>query len=98
MSGLDFDRIRRRKRGYPTGREIGGMPLVICPSWEEVQKLEGQGVLPVHVDEAETMARSTLLTAADKRFILDLKKATHGVRLLKIIENKNGQEKDRTDS
>lgn len=85
---LDFDRIRKCKRGQPTGREVFGLPLVICPSWDEVAALEGQGALPVHVDEAQLMAETPLLTSKDKRFILHLKHQLNGVRFLRVVENK----------
>jgi len=85
---LDFDRIRKCTRGQPTGREIRGLPLVICPSWDEVANLEGQGALPVHVDEAQMMAETPFLTMNDKKFILRLKTLLPGVRLLRVVENK----------
>jgi hypothetical protein len=85
---LDYDRIRKCKRGQPTGKEVFGLPIVICPSWDEVASLEGQGALPVHVDEAELMGKSSLLTSEDKLFILKLKTLTNGVRLLRVAENK----------
>ena len=85
---IDFDRIRKCTRGQSTGKVIQGLPLVICPSWDEVANLEGQGVLPVHVDEAQMMAESTLLTMSDKKFILRIKTLLAGVRLLNVVENK----------
>jgi len=58
--GLNFDAIRRRKRGQPTGKEIFDRELVVCPSWNEVEKLESKTILPVHVDEAQMMAETPL--------------------------------------
>ena len=54
-------RVRKGKRGKPLeGVKVFDLDVVACPTWDEKERLEGKGVLPIHVDELEAFANSNL--------------------------------------
>lgn len=75
----------RCKRAQPVpGRFYRGMQIVVCPTWEEKEKLEGKGVLALHADELEIIATSGDLAGEEKTFIADTMLRFPGIRLLGI--------------
>jgi hypothetical protein len=66
------------------GKFYRDMQMIACPSWEEKEKLEGKGVMALHVDELELFATDPRLSPKDKSFVCDLMLRFSGVRLLGI--------------
>ena len=63
------------------GAFFHGKQIVVCPTWEEKEKLEGKGVFPLHADELEGMV-SSLMNKEEKTFISDLMLRFSGIRFL----------------
>jgi hypothetical protein len=63
---------------------FNNLQMVICPTWEEKERLEGQGVFPLHADEAELYAVSEHLTRDDKDFLSNLMLKFQGIRVLGV--------------
>jgi hypothetical protein len=82
-------RVRKGKRGKTLeGTQVFNLDVVVCPTWEEKERLEGKGVLPIYVDELEAFANSKLLTHADKQLLMKLMLKVPGTRFERIEEEK----------
>lgn len=74
MDTAEFcEHVRSRcLRGKPLqGAIFREKQMVVCPTWEEKEKLAGMGVFPIHADELELMVTNKL-AEDEKNFIGDL--------------------------
>ena len=59
-------------RGKPLeGKSFREKQIVVCPTWEEKQKLAGMGVFPIHADELQLLVTNKL-TETERNFVADL--------------------------
>jgi len=81
---LEFCRWVRNhcSRGKPLeGATFCGLQVVVCPTWEEREKLTGKGVFPMQADELEAMLLSGL--TRDQKIELAVLMLEHpGMRIL----------------
>lgn len=91
---LEFlEHVRSRcKRAQSLGRSYKDMQIVVAPSWEEKERLEGKGVLVLHVDEAELFVHEKDLTSEDKSFVSDMMLRFPGIRFLGLEQEGRKQE------
>jgi len=65
------------------GALYAGKQIVVCPTWEEKDKLEGKGVFPLHADEMKAMVLSSL-SKDEKGFISNVMLKFSGIRFLGV--------------